>query len=760
MRIKFLLILFLCFLAGFLLGQPGSDPRIDSLKKALGEARNDTTRCSILNQMIEAETDDNIWPAYNEQLKTICEENLKKYKKGELLYNFYLRHLAAAISNEAYLANNRGDITKALEYFQKGYALEKETGNKHGMAASLDNLGSVYQYQGNIKKALEHYRNSEALYREVGDKRGMAESITNQGLIYNDQGDLSSALDYYHKSLDIQESIGDKKGMAITYNNIGALYGQQNDLVRALNYYQKSLKLEEELKERQLVTGSLHNIGIIYKKQGNMQKALDYLNKAYDLSKEMESPVGMAHCLNSIGTVYSAQGNDAKALDYWNKSMSLWEKLDDKQGQALTGNHIARALLLMGKMAEAQKAAEHSLANARELGFPDNIKDASQTLSTIYSKTGKWKQAFDMEVLCKQMSDSIAQQSSRKSFIQKTFQYEYEKKVAADSIRTAGERRLFDAEIRQQKTQRTALYCGITLITLFALFMYNRFRTTQRQKQIIEVKEKETQQQKQIIEEKHKEISDSINYAERIQRSFLATEELLDKNLGDYFILFQPKAIVSGDFYWGSELSNGSFAFITADSTGHGVPGAIMSLLNITSLEKAVEHSTDPAQILNYTRKTIIDRLKKDGSAEGGKDGMDCSLMVFDPERKHVQVSTAHNPVLIVRKNKDRGSKELIELGSDKMPVGKHERDTESFSKKEISLEKGDMVYAVTDGFADQFGGPNGKKFMHKRLKELLLSISDEPVQKQKEVLSNMLSNWIGQLEQVDDITVAGIRIS
>lgn len=261
----------------------------------------------------------------------------------------------------------------------------------------------------------------------------------------------------------------------------------------------------------------------------------------------------------------------------------------------------------------------------------------------------------------------------------------------------------------------------------------------------------EVQTQKQVIEEKHKEITDSINYAERIQKSFMATDDLLSKNLNEFFILFKPKDIVSGDFYWASSLNDGRFSFVTADSTGHGVPGAIMSLLNITSLEKAVEKFTDPSAILNETRKTIINRLKNDGSKDGGKDGMDCSILVFDKTNK-LSVSTAYNPVWIVRNTS------VIEIPADKMPVGKHDQQHISFNQHEIQLEKGDVIYTLTDGFPDQFGGEKGKKFMSKRLREMLVNIAVLPMQEQKQILLNTLENWIGNLEQVDDITIVGIR--
>ncbi len=271
---------------------------------------------------------------------------------------------------------------------------------------------------------------------------------------------------------------------------------------------------------------------------------------------------------------------------------------------------------------------------------------------------------------------------------------------------------------------------------------------------IIEQK-KVVEDQKLIVELKHKEITDSINYAERIQRSFLATKELLDQNLQNYFVFFQPKDVVSGDFYWASKLSNGNFALVTADSTGHGVPGAIMSILNISCLEKSIEEKklTEPSEILNHTRSKIIERLKKDGSVEGGKDGMDASLISFDFKNNKLFYAAANNPVWIVRENK------LLEFAPDKMPLGKHDKDTILFKQTEIELQKDDLVYALTDGMPDQFGGPKGKKYMYKKLKELLVQISNQPMNVQKEILKSSLNNWKGELEQVDDVCVIGVRV-
>ena len=314
---------------------------------------------------------------------------------------------------------------------------------------------------------------------------------------------------------------------------------------------------------------------------------------------------------------------------------------------------------------------------------------------------------------------------------------------------------------------RTWLAYFIYLIGFsFSLYSFVKYRTNslekekakleqivlERTKEVIDEK-KVVELQKHEIEEKHKEIKDSINYAERIQRSFMATKELLDENLKDYFVFFQPKDVVSGDFYWASKLNNGNFALVTADSTGHGVPGAIMSLLNISSLEKSIEKETEPAAILNSTRKIIIERLKKDGSEQGGKDGMDCSLISFDFKNGKITYAAANNPIWIVRDD------QMIELEPDKMPVGKHDKDTISFSQFTVDIQKGDIIYALTDGMPDQFGGPRGKKFMYKPLKELIKAVSSKPMLEQKELLQAALNNWKADLEQVDDVTLIGVRV-
>jgi serine phosphatase RsbU (regulator of sigma subunit) len=298
---------------------------------------------------------------------------------------------------------------------------------------------------------------------------------------------------------------------------------------------------------------------------------------------------------------------------------------------------------------EGRPYAERALKLAKETGVARDIVSASGTLANMYKTLHLPVLALEMWELHIRMRDSITNENTRKSSIESQFQYTYDKKEAILKEQQEKERLLAEEKSHRQKIVIVSVILGLLLLTVFSIFIFNRLRITRRQKMLIEKQKYEIEIQKHIVEEKHREITDSINYAERIQRSFIASKEMLDENLKDYFVLFKPKDVVSGDFYWAAKLNNGNFALVTADSTGHGVPGAIMSLLNITSLERAIEDHDQPAEILNATRKTIIERLKKDGSKEGGKDGMDASLTVYDLKNKKLIVAAANNPVWIVR---------------------------------------------------------------------------------------------------------------
>ena len=272
---------------------------------------------------------------------------------------------------------------------------------------------------------------------------------------------------------------------------------------------------------------------------------------------------------------------------------------------------------------------------------------------------------------------------------------------------------------------------------------------------------KEINHQRKLLEEKNKDITDSINYAKRIQTALMASESLLNKNLPEYFVLYKPKDIVSGDFYWADLTPNpspagegGKFLLATCDCTGHGVPGAFMSLLGVSFLNEITKerHITQPDQIFNHLRKDIIKALNPEGNEEEGKDGMDAILCSFDFQKMEMQMACANNPLWVLRNN------EWTEIEPDKFPIGM-QGELKPFSLHTFPLKKGDLIYSFTDGYADQFGGPKGKKFKYKNLQQLLIDNSSKGMSEQKKILESTIDKWKGELEQVDDILVIGIRI-
>ena len=273
----------------------------------------------------------------------------------------------------------------------------------------------------------------------------------------------------------------------------------------------------------------------------------------------------------------------------------------------------------------------------------------------------------------------------------------------------------------------------------------------------IEKQKVEIEKQKEIIEDKNREVIESITYARRIQRAMVTSSYYINKHLKDYFILFKPKDIVSGDFYWvyNDPNNKGTVYVVTADCTGHGVPGGFMSMMGINLLKAIIQgrNILNTKDIINTLRSEIISNLNPEGAIEEAKDGMDMVISKFDFENMKLEFSAANNGLYLLRNNK------LTEYKGEKMPVGKGEEHFKDFSSQTIDLQKGDIIYTFTDGYADQFGGPKGKKFKYKQLEQLLLNNSNLAMDNQKSILNQTIDQWRGEQEQVDDILLIGVRI-
>jgi serine phosphatase RsbU (regulator of sigma subunit) len=348
------------------------------------------------------------------------------------------------------------------------------------------------------------------------------------------------------------------------------------------------------------------------------------------------------------------------------------------------------------------------------------------------------------------LKDSITSDQTRKEITKKELQFEFDKKEAILNAEKEKESALANKEKRIQQIIIYSVSFGFILLLALALVILRNLQKNKKQNKIIT-------EQKHIVEEKQKEILDSIHYAKLIQHALLASDSILNDNLnieepGNYFVLFKPKDIVSGDFYWATKKEiNDSFYLAVADSTGHGVPGAFMSLLNISFLNEAINEKNilAPNQVFNHVRKRLIENM------EDRQDGMDSILVRM---KKHnggmeIEYAAANNAPLVIK----HSTKDAIKLPVDKMPVGNGSK-TDEFKSHSVTLQKGDTIYLYTDGYADQFGGSDGKKFKYKQLQELLVSINSLSMSEQAKILETKIEEWKGALDQIDDICIIGIR--
>ncbi|MES2566966.1 MAG: tetratricopeptide repeat protein [Bacteroidota bacterium] len=752
----------------------------NSLKTSLKIAKHDTIRINILKELIEAENDDKVWVVYNDQMLMIAEKGVSVSPVGSSLKRFYLKSIASALNNIGFLANNRGDVPKALSYYQKSLKIQEEIKDKAGIANSVNNIGYIHNSRGDIQKALDFYHKSLKIYEEM-----LAENK------------------------DRNEALNIKKGIAYSLNNIGQIYLTQGDISKTLDAYDRSLKIREEIKDIKGISQSLNNIGIVYFNNGTPScksskeiciregklKAMEYYFKSLKLREEVNDKRGTAISLSNIGHAYSDMGDPSckgtkeecvrvgknKALEYFQKSLAILEEIKDKWGVANSLNDIGTILLEQQKVVEAMVYANRSFKTSKELGYPLNIKKASSLLKKIYAHQKKYKEALAMYELEMQMQDSIINEETKKASIKKQFQYEYGKKASADSIKNVEAQKVKNAQLKaqqaqlkQEKTQRWALYGGLILVLIFAGFMFNRYKITQQQRNTISLQKTKVDEayielnhqneeiakqrdeigkQKHTLEAHQKEIIDSITYAKRLQEAILPPKEFITEHFPENLILYKPKDLVAGDFYW-AEYYQDKFLIAAADSTGHGVPGAIVSVVCSNALNRSLKEFglTEPGLLLDKTRELVLETFEK--SSSDVKDGMDISMLCIDKLNKKITWAGANNPLWYVLPN----SETLSELKANKQPIGKADNPL-PFTTHEIDLVPGTIFYLITDGYCDQFGGEKGKKFKYKSLKDLLINNVNESMKKQSDILEITFSKWKGDLEQVDDVCIIGIRV-
>jgi len=684
----------------------------------------------------------------------------------------------------------RSQPDTASLYYHTALEIAKDIDNPLAEAESLRAIGTVHQVRGEYDSALVYYAEARTILEEIGDMNKTATCYNNIGYIYKLKGDYVEAIDYFYRALEIAEDLGQKRQMARTYNNIGSVHLMQGSIQKSNETFEKALALYEELNYTNGIAICNVNLGINYFNDGDFEKSLEHHEKALKLHKENDSKQGISICYGNMSEIYRNLGQLDKAVEYSLYSIELYQEMGYKEGLAASYVNVSNLNIRLTYAAElsdpkrisyssrAVNYGNKALELAREMNSYSMEGAAAEALMYAYQNQNNYKKALEFANVFIATKDSMFREEKINALQEIETKYETEKKQQQIELQ---ESQLIanDATIKQQKTFRNALAAGFFAVVIIVLVFVQAYlqkrranRKIMEQNELISEANEELQQlneeintQKEEIEaqrdhvfNQNKNITDSINYAQRIQSAMLPPETYITELLNENFILYKPRDIVSGDFYWIKQV-NQYIVIVAADCTGHGVPGAFMSMLGISYLTEIVQRReiTQANHVLNEVRKQIKYSLRQHGDPDEAKDGIDLALCVLDLKNSRMQYSGANNPLYIV-KDKD-GDPELKEIKADPMPLGYYQGKDSSFTNHDIDLEPGDTFYLFSDGFIDQKGGKDNKRYMSKRFRSFLLEIQDQSMQDQKGILDKALFEWMGNNAQTDDILVIGVRV-
>lgn len=657
-------------------------------------------------------------------------------KKDKSSYTYVL-------SNLAMLYIDLGQFDKAMMAQMEALRQHEEDNNKRGIAGAYSGLAEINLHTKDTIRAIEYLDRAIAMNTESGSLNSLSYNLIAKGNVLSNQGKFDAAKRCYDQALVIRKRNGDQTGVAGSLLSIGNNFQRQQLLDSSLHYFQESLKIYEELGIKQSIAGLNNNIGVIYYDKGDYPTALKHYQKALEMRKELGNVLDLSETYLTFSNVYQKMGDHEKAYDYFKLYFQHYDSLNNASSKQIVAD-------LQTKYETDKKEKEIALLSAekRMQGMAMDKQQALLAFERIRSEKA------NQEVMLLNKDKSLKEAELLRA--------NEESARKARELEALQKEKTLQEEINQQQRKITVFFIGgfvLMLMTSGVIFRYYRMNRKAKiiitqQKIEVEAQKAEAEMQKIIVEEKNREITDSIRYAKRLQEAILPPSAYIEQLLPESFVLYRPKDIVAGDFYW-MEKVNDTLFLAVADCTGHGVPGAMVSIVGHNGLERTIREFrlNQPGLILDKLNELVEDTFSK---SEGQvRDGMDIALCAVKNQqgKRILEYAGANNPLWLIRNG------ELMEYKADKQPIG-HYDNRKPFSTQQIELQSGDLMYVFSDGFADQFGGPSGKKFKYARMKEELLSMCNESLKHQKERLFNLIEDWKGNLEQVDDICVVGFRVN
>jgi serine phosphatase RsbU (regulator of sigma subunit)/Flp pilus assembly protein TadD len=650
-----------------------------------------------------------------------------------------------------YLSN---DLTQALRLVNSAKSISEKSGYKEGKANALNVEGEINYSLAEYSLAKVNFTQALSQYDKEKNKIGVGDAYQGLGKVAYQMGELDSALTHYSEALRIFEAIQYKDGLAGLYINLALLYEDTHNESQAVEYYNKALTLAKETNDIVSEASCYTNLASIFTNQKNYDKAIEYLEISLKLKRKVGNKKGEGTSLNNLGAIYYGMDDKDKALEYFQQAYQIYETLGDKKSSFPSCSNIGSIYYDKKDYAKAKIYFEKAHALSLELNSLYKQIITLENLALLYRDMGEYKKAVDFSVLCCRLKDTLYNKDQAEITAEMQTRFASEKKQQ--------ENEMLNLKVKSESFIKTIFIIAAGILGVLVFFVFRGLKQKQKanfaleeKNKIIEEQKQTVENQKHIVEEQNKDITDSIRYAERIQSAILPPEKQWNSLLPQSFVFYKPKDILSGDFYWIEQ--KGDLIFVAAaDCTGHGVPGALISIVNYNLMNKAVleKDLNDPADILNYVNNQLIVALHQTYQESSVKDGMDISLCVINTTTLEMNYAGANNPIYVIKND------EFLQVNADKFPVGAFvEEQIQTFTTKTLQLHRNDLIYLFSDGYADQFGGAKGKKFKYKQLKDILEESKTLSMQEQAAVLSDRFESWKGVLEQVDDVLIIGIRV-
>ncbi|MGB0522374.1 MAG: tetratricopeptide repeat protein [Flammeovirgaceae bacterium] len=749
---------------------------LDSLTQSLHAATSDSTKARILVELSKM-----YWYSDKVEAEKYAREALAiGTKSGSRV------QVAFAYNSLGVIHLFKGDYADALSFFKQALEIQRHFQNFQHMASLHNNMAVVFGKLGDYEAALEEHRLALTQRKELGDWAGISDSYNNMANIYRQQGHYAKALNHYIQSLEIDEKLG-RGNIALgnVYNNIGIMYHLMEEDDIALNHYHNALSKFRAAQSRTGESMVLNNIGSSYKQQGRFREALKATEKSLYIADEIREKNRIAEAYNSMGDIFMLQGKEKEAVTSFRQALRMYSQINNSSGIVEVLNQLSE---LCQHKKQWDKALNYALAakdSAQKIGFMTGLIDAHQNLSQAYSHMDQFKEAFKWQKAYINLKDSMFNMRQNKQLL--ALQAKYENKQKTNEYELLKEKQVNQEKLlAKEQDQNIMLTAGLFVFLLLSFFLFQNQKRLRETINLLQIKHKEISEQKEEIESKNREfqrvqeqiknqhqlieshnvdlvrvnneladknqrITDNITYAKRVQYAVLPRRLFLKKHFSDVSLIYLPKAIVSGDFYWLAELNQYTF-FALADGTGHGVTGAFMSLLGSAFLDEIVnvKNITAPKEILSQLDAKTIQKLHRGPQLDS--DGLELALCRFEAlEGDQVKMVFSGARANVYYRLPDATQIQQLE-GTRKGIGGIFQRGNKPFVEHEMILPKHTLLYFFTDGLPD-YPKPNGRRLGTRNILHFIQKHTQLDIHKQTEMMTAILDRYKRKIKQRDDIS-------